>query len=364
MEDCIETHLKKLGRVRSKIVGDKKLVKRIKKALFLFGFVSATLATLVPVVVKSSVGASGQSIRLVRVNVSGEQKSFYTSAQTVDEAVQQGGIEISQTDKVSPSRDAEITGEGTEVTVDSPHPVTIVDEGKIVKTTSFDPQKENVLSELNISLHEGDNAYLTSPLDEAVVGAKVCIERKDPYKSGDFVTEMTDMPFETIYENSSSLLGGTEKVKQEGTAGKREQRFKILYRDGIESGRIAVEEKILNESVNKIVLRGTRPKPQVPSASTGAPSGTIVGYATWYGPGFHGKGTASGEVFDQNAMTAAHRTLPFGTLVRVTYLATGAQIVVRINDRGPFSRAIIDLSAGAKTVLGMPGSGMVSLEIL
>jgi rare lipoprotein A len=91
------------------------------------------------------------------------------------------------------------------------------------------------------------------------------------------------------------------------------------------------------------------------------------GIASWYGPGFHGNRSASGEVFNQNAMTAAHRYLPFGTQVRVTNLNTGRSVVVRINDRGPFSRGrVIDLSAGAARAIGMIGSGVapVSLEVI
>lgn len=64
------------------------------------------------------------------------------------------------------------------------------------------------------------------------------------------------------------------------------------------------------------------------------------GQASWYGPGFHGRRTASGERYDMYALTAAHKTLPFGTLVRVRSLVTGREVEVRINDRGPFLQAV------------------------
>jgi rare lipoprotein A len=89
--------------------------------------------------------------------------------------------------------------------------------------------------------------------------------------------------------------------------------------------------------------------------------------ASWYGPGFHGRRSASGERYNQNELTAAHRTLPFGTNVQVTNLNNGRSVVVRINDRGPFARGrVIDLSAAAARVLGMVQSGVapVHLEIL
>jgi rare lipoprotein A len=96
-------------------------------------------------------------------------------------------------------------------------------------------------------------------------------------------------------------------------------------------------------------------------------SSTYTGMASWYGPGFHGRQSASGEVFNQHALTAAHRTLPFGTRVRVTNVHTGQQVVVRINDRGPFSHGrIIDLSAGAAAEIGLRrmGVGRVRVEVL
>jgi rare lipoprotein A len=91
------------------------------------------------------------------------------------------------------------------------------------------------------------------------------------------------------------------------------------------------------------------------------------GIASWYGPGFHGRRTANGERYNQNGYTAAHKSLPFGTQVRVTNVRNGKSVLVRINDRGPFIRGrVIDLSAGAARVIGVHGSGVapVQLEIL
>ncbi|MGI0479556.1 septal ring lytic transglycosylase RlpA family protein [Geminocystis sp. CENA526] len=91
------------------------------------------------------------------------------------------------------------------------------------------------------------------------------------------------------------------------------------------------------------------------------------GIASWYGPGFHGRRTASGEKFNQNALTAAHRSLPFGTRVKVTNVRNGRSVIVRINDRGPHVRGrIIDLSAGAARAIGLKGSGVgtVSMQVL
>ena len=93
----------------------------------------------------------------------------------------------------------------------------------------------------------------------------------------------------------------------------------------------------------------------------------ITGEASWYGPGFYGNHTANGEVYRPGTMTAAHRTLPFGTKVRVTNLWNGRSAVIRINDRGPFvDHRVIDLGHGAASNLGLVSSGIaqVKLEVL
>ena len=90
-----------------------------------------------------------------------------------------------------------------------------------------------------------------------------------------------------------------------------------------------------------------------------------TGAASWYGPGFHGKKTANGERFNTHDLTAAHKTLPFGTKVRVTNEQTGKSVVVRINDRGPYAHGrVIDLSKAAAEAVGISGVGQVTLASL
>jgi rare lipoprotein A len=89
-----------------------------------------------------------------------------------------------------------------------------------------------------------------------------------------------------------------------------------------------------------------------------------TGQASWYGKAHHGGLTASGEHFDMHALTAAHRTLPFGTIVRVTHLKSGKSVNVRINDRGPFrSGRIIDLSYEAARRLGIVSRGTARVKL-
>lgn len=89
-----------------------------------------------------------------------------------------------------------------------------------------------------------------------------------------------------------------------------------------------------------------------------------IGLASWYGPGFHGNLTANGEIFDQDAMTAAHRTLPLPSRARITRMDTGQSIMVRINDRGPYiDGRVLDLSRAAAEALGFVEDGLIEVRI-
>ena len=112
---------------------------------------------------------------------------------------------------------------------------------------------------------------------------------------------------------------------------------------------------------------GEKPQPQPLLVAQRQQRSHTKGRASWYGPGFYGRTTANGEQFNSHEMTAAHRSLPFGTKVRVTNIKNDRSAIVRINDRGPFIKGrVIDLSKAAARVLGVlqPGTAPVRLEIL
>lgn len=108
----------------------------------------------------------------------------------------------------------------------------------------------------------------------------------------------------------------------------------------------------------------TTKKPIIPQREQKIIANSFSGRASWYGPGFHGRRTANGEVFNQNALTAAHPSLTFGTKVKVTNLNNGRSVIVRINDRGPYSgNRVIDLSAAAAQSLKMIRSGVARVQV-
>ncbi len=136
----------------------------------------------------------------------------------------------------------------------------------------------------------------------------------------------------------------------------------MLNYDELEDVCVTIPDGTRKKIGNPYVINGTTYYP-IDSAE----DFTEEGVASWYGPGFNGKKTANGEVYDQTAMTAAHKTLPIPTLLKVENLENGKQIVVRVNDRGPFSKGrVIDLSEAGAARIGMlkKGTARVKLTVL
>jgi rare lipoprotein A len=137
---------------------------------------------------------------------------------------------------------------------------------------------------------------------------------------------------------------------------------KIYSDDASNYSKRPPKKRYSHATMRPYVVRGVKYYPTVVNAGE-----VFHGRASWYGPNFHGKLTSNGERYNMWAMTAAHKTLPMNTIVKVTNLKNGKSTVVRINDRGPFvSNRIIDLSKAAASKIDMIGSGTapVKLEIL
>lgn len=134
---------------------------------------------------------------------------------------------------------------------------------------------------------------------------------------------------------------------------------------------IATESKVLSKNISAITLQAARQMlPNPINQGLYALKGTgklLSGMASWYGPGFHGRRSANGERFDMNGLTAASRSLPFGTMIKVTNKKNGKAVVVRVTDRGPFAHGrILDVSKGAAERIGLTSSGVapVVIEVL
>jgi len=114
----------------------------------------------------------------------------------------------------------------------------------------------------------------------------------------------------------------------------------------------------------KVKTPAAKPRPQTVSKAAAKASKAQVGNASWYGKAFHGRPTASGEDYDMFQLTAAHRSLPLGTYVKVTNLRNGKWAVLKVNDRGPFvGNRILDVSYGAAQVLNFRGRGIERVRV-
>jgi len=183
--------------------------------------------------------------------------------------------------------------------------------------------------------------------------------------------ELVDNLKQTRAEDLNELKRQREQLQAQVESGKKQidaamlnlARTQAQERD--EETRRLAEEAALDDAGGGYLVSG----PSVPvligsSPPPGLqPSGVILrGVASWYGPGFHGNRTASGERYNMYAYTAAHKTLPFGTWLKVTY--RGRSVFVRINDRGPYiGNRILDLSKASADALGLSGIGYVTAEI-
>lgn len=131
------------------------------------------------------------------------------------------------------------------------------------------------------------------------------------------------------------------------------RRAKIYFATGMI---LAITARSFGDSSTTTLAVTAKPNSSVPVTETGV--------ASYYGAKYHGKPTASGEIFDMNELTAAHPTLTFGTRVKVTHLENNRSVIVRINDRGPFVQGrVIDLSQAAATELQLLQSGLARVKI-
>ncbi len=333
----------------------------------------------------------------------GQKKEFVTEKATPEEALSEKGIKLDKFDITVPERKSKLTGTKTTIIVKRARPVEIVDNGKEIKAKSAYDTVDEILAHLGIKIYPEDKVRLENPLDKVDLTPKIIIDRQNPVtlsvdgktvnlKTGadrirdllieqriklaprdlvdpdldafitrgmvikvirineNTVIEEVEIPYDTQYIYDNNLADSEEIVLQEGISGRKEQIATIIYQNGWETDRVILAEKILASPKNAVVKKGTKQ--------------SYSGTATWYGPGFEGGSTANGESFNPCVLTAAHRTFPFGTLVRVTNIATGMSCVVRINDRGPYSYQIIDLTRAAADAIGMESVAPVILEVL
>lgn len=344
-----------------------------------------------------------QARRPVTITIDGKPTEVLTTGTTVSDAL--SGMEFrAEGAKVTPAPDTELSDDANTVEVVTRKNITFVGQyGEVtfgVNALTVGDAMDQVLTDIE------PTDVTDVPRESAVEdGMVVHVQR---LREGErTVTE--EIPFETETVEDDTLPAGTTKVKTEGKNGTLEKVVKETKEDGEVTATETVSEKVTVEPTTEVVLKGTKeeaPEPEETqesspssssddsssddssssegssssgsssssssrsSSSESEESGTASGNVTTCGAshygdgdGTHGGPTASGETFDRNAMTAAHKTLPLGTKLRVTNPSNGKSVVVRINDRGPYvGGRCLDLSSGAFSQIADLGQGHITVQ--
>lgn len=284
-----------------------------------------------------------------------ERTEVYTSEDTVKDILKEANIAVAQDrEQVYPA--IEEACFGNTIIIAQKKQVFIQEAGQDTVVFSWAGTVAALLAEQGINL---DSVLVSSSLEQQLKdGLRIRIIRTGT----EYVCEEVSIPAQTVTKSDPGLDKGRTKLVTAAQEGQRRLEYLVFLFDGKEVSRRLLKSTTIVEPVAGLVLSGTK---TVARAGEKAP--VSVGFASYYGAELHGRTTASGVPFDMNALTAAHRTLPFGTKVKVTLLATGKSVVVIINDRGPFTKGrIIDLSQAAAKAIGLysRGVGKVRIEVL
>ena len=309
--------------------------------------------------------------RRVVVTIDGKKVVRWTTAKNVAEVLAQ----LNQSDPdnlVSVSRSLDISRAGLSFSMQTAKDVTVTIGGKTQKITAVGTVAD-ALKAAKVEVDSGDavNPGLGTPLSDGMKITLTMVDQKSQKRR-------VAVPFSTKKVEDSSLPKGEIKVITKGVNGINEETWTVVFKDGKKVSEKKVSSKVVNAPVTQVVKVGTKtassssPSTRSSSASHRSTasqssdpvtSGTTCLASTYgEGDGTAGGPTASGETFDPSAFTAASKTLPLGSTIRVTNVSNGRTVTVRINDRGPYvGGRCLDLSTAAMNAIA-PGQGLVTVR--
>ncbi|MHB1008873.1 MAG: septal ring lytic transglycosylase RlpA family protein [Propionibacteriaceae bacterium] len=311
--------------------------------------------TVVPSLASKVERGSAISVRYgrpVTVTVDGKQTTMWTTATTVDEALGLFGVDGGAA--VNASRSMSIGRDGISLDVSSPREVTVTADGATASVTATGTVADALRAAgVTLGTHDEVAPDLSTPLDAATTVTVVRVEIRTVSKS-------VTIPYRTTTQNVATLPAGARKVQTPGVNGTSTETWQQTVRDGQVSSEVRVSSVVTAAAQAQVTLVGTgaavSPAPAA-SAATAPASGNSCG-VSWYATGTR---TADGEAFNPDGMTAASKTLPFNTMVKVTNPANGLSVVVRINDRGPYvAGRCLDLTRGAFSQIASLGTGAIT----
>ena len=309
--------------------------------------------------------------RRVVVTIDGKKVVRWTTAKNVAEVLAQ----LNQSDPdnlVSVSRSLDISRAGLSFSMQTAKDVTVTIGGKAQKVTAVGTVAD-ALKAAKVEVDSSDvvNPGLGTPLADGMKITLTMVDQKSQKRR-------VAVPFSTKKVEDSSLSKGEIKVITKGVNGINEETWTVVFKDGKKVSEKKVSSKVVNAPVTQVVKVGTKtassssPSTRSSSASHRSTasqssdpvtSGTTCLASTYgEGDGTAGGPTASGETFDPSAFTAASKTLPLGSTIRVTNVSNGRTVTVRINDRGPYvGGRCLDLSTAAMNAIA-PGQGLVTVR--
>ena len=309
--------------------------------------------------------------RRVVVTIDGKKVVRWTTAKNVAEVLAQ----LNQSDPdnlVSVSRSLDISRAGLSFSMKTAKDVTVTIGGKTQKITAVGTVADALkAAKVEVDSSDAVNPGLGTPLSDGMKITLTMVDQKSQKRR-------VAVPFSTKKVEDSSLSKGEIKVITKGVNGINEETWTVVFKDGKKVSEKKVSSKVVNAPVTQVVKVGTKtassssPSTRSSSASHRSTasqssdpvtSGTTCLASTYgEGDGTAGGPTASGETFDPSAFTAASKTLPLGSTIRVTNVSNGRTVTVRINDRGPYvGGRCLDLSTAAMNAIA-PGQGLVTVR--
>lgn len=301
--------------------------------------------------------------RQLHLTVDGQPETMWTTALTLDEALAERSIR--EESRMSASRNASIGRDGLSVEIETAKKITIVIGGESSELITPAETVGEALAEANVTLGPEDRVEpaLETPVAEDLTVAVHKVETKE-------TTKDVEIPFKTVRKDSSTLPKGTEKVETKGVPGKAVEVWVEKFQAGQSISNEKTSTRVEKEPIDEVILVGTA-STRTPSASPSASRSTgssanltpAQGASCIASNYWEPQPTASGERFDPNAMTAAHKTLPMHTRVKVTNPRNGKTVIVRINDRGPYiAGRCLDLSRASFAAIGDLNQGIMTVN--
>ncbi|HEX6207244.1 MAG TPA: ubiquitin-like domain-containing protein [Actinomycetota bacterium] len=263
--------------------------------------------------------------------LNGKPRTLYVTGRTVEDVLSHVNLRSANKAYVRPSRGAAIS-DGDRIVLREAVEVRVKVDGADRQVITNAPDVGHLLVSLGVILRKNDE--VAPGLDRRLTNGLTIRVTRVTFEQA---TVREQIPFGTEDRYSDEFLKGVTHVEREGAPGIREKVFRVRLEDGKEAARTLVSERVVEQPVSRIVIHGTRD----PNVQTGL--------ASWY---------------HRSGMVAAHRTLPFGTRVKVTNLGNGRSVWVTIDDRGPYiDGRIIDLSDDAFLQLAPLGAGTINVRI-